>query len=320
MARPAELSLVLATYAAEDVGDWTPVIDLAIAADRAGIDRVVVSEHVVFGEQLEAYADPRIGGQRNGRQPTGPDGPWLDPLVTLSYVAAVTERVRLGTAVLLAALRRPVVLAKTAATLDALSRGRLDLGVGVGWQRQEYEAAGLIFERRGQLLDHTLAVCQELWRNRIASYSSPELTFERIHQAPKPLQPGGVPIWVSGTVNARSMDRLARFGAGWIPWGDDAADIVAGIGRMRGELERRGRRPDDVQVMSRLPTVRRTAGVDIAGVDIAGVDIAATFAGAAALHDHGVTDFRIGLPVPPRRDDAEEFLTGVVAAFRAAVG
>jgi probable F420-dependent oxidoreductase len=312
MQRPAQLSLALPSFTAADAGDWTPMLDLAVAADRAGVDRVVVSEHVAFGENLDAYADPSIGGQRNGRQPTGPDGAWLDPLVTLSYVAALTSQVRLGTAVLLAALRRPVVLAKTAATLDVLSGGRLDLGIGVGWQREEYDAAGLPFESRGQLLDHTIEVCQELWRNQSASYSSPELSFDRIHQAPKPVQPGGVPIWVSGTVNKRSMDRLARFGTGWIPWGEDASDVTAGIARMRRELAARGRNADDVQVMSRLPAAR-AAGVD-------DVDLAATFEPAAELHGHGVTDFRISMPMPAARDDAEAFLTRVVVAFRAAVG
>jgi probable F420-dependent oxidoreductase len=310
MPHPAQLSLNLPTFAVEDTGDWSDLVDLAVAADRAGVDRVVASEHVVFGERLDAYADPAIGGQRGGRQPTGPDGPWLDPLVVLTYVAALTERVRLGTAVVLAALRRPVILAKTAATLDVLSGGRVDLGVGVGWQREEYEAAGLPFAGRGRLLDHTLEVCQELWRHSAASYRSAELEFERIHQAPKPRQAGGVPIWVSGTVNARSMDRLARFGSGWIPWGDDATDIATGIARMRGELTARGRPPEDIQVMSRIPTV----------LDGAEVDLAATFAGVPALHAHGVTDFRIAMRIPAGRDRAGAFLTDVVSAFRAAAG
>jgi probable F420-dependent oxidoreductase len=310
MPRPAEISLALPTFADEDPHDWSPLVDLAIAADRAGVDRIAVPEHVAFGERLEAYADPRVGGQRDGRQPTGPDGPWLDPLVTLSYLAALTERVRLATAVLLAALRRPVVLAKTAATLDVLSAGRLELGVGVGWQREEYDAAGLQFADRGRSLDHTLEVCQELWCNPTASYRGPELTFERIHQAPKPRQAGGVPIWVSGTVNGRSLDRLARFGTGWIPWGDDAADIGAGIARMQDEMRARGRTPDDIQVMSRIST--RTEGTE--------VDLAATFAPVAELHKRGVTDFRIGMRVPSGRDAAEDFLHRAVSAFRIAAG
>ena len=84
----------------------------------------------------------------------------------------MTERIRLGTNILIAALRRPVVLAKEPATLDVLSGGRLDLGVGVGWQREEYEAAGLAFEGRGRLLDHTLEVCRALWTQRVADYDS----------------------------------------------------------------------------------------------------------------------------------------------------
>src|SRR5437899_9221268 len=152
---------------------------------------------------MDAYSRPEVGGQEGGRQPTGPDGHWLEPLTVLTALSSVTSRVRLATGILLAGLRRPVVLAKTAATIDVLSGGRLDLGVGVGWQREEYEAAGLDFEDRGRLLDHTLEVCQTLWREPRAAYDSPELQFEATHMMPKPLQPGGVPIWVSGRINPR---------------------------------------------------------------------------------------------------------------------
>src|SRR5689334_25200763 len=149
--------------------------------DRVGIDKLVVSDHVVFGEHLDAYANPATGGTAGGRQPTGPDGHWLEPLTTLSVIAGMTERVRLGTGILLAALRRPVVLAKSAATLDVLSGGRVDLGVGVGWQREEYEAAGLDFRTRGRELDLTLEVCQTLWREPRADVELPGLAFEAIH-------------------------------------------------------------------------------------------------------------------------------------------
>src|SRR5690349_20470985 len=159
--------------------------------DAAGVDRVVVSDHVVFGENLDAYADPTIGGQAGGRQPTRADGSWLEPLMVLTAIAATTTRIRLGTAILLAALRRPAVLAKQLATLDVLSEGRMDHAVGVGWQREENEAAGLLFKNRGRLLDHTLEVCQTLWTQQRASYEPRELTFDGIHQMPKPVQTGG---------------------------------------------------------------------------------------------------------------------------------
>src|SRR6266568_9060626 len=173
-----QLSIMLRTYAAEDPGTWQPVLDTARAADVAGIDRVLVSDHIVFGEHMDAYGRPESGGVEGGKQPTGPDGHWLEPLTTLSVLAGLTSRIRLGTNILIAALRRPVVMAKDAATLDVLSGGRLDLGVGVGWQREEYDAAGLSFDGRGRLLDHTLEVCQTVWRERDARYDADELHFE----------------------------------------------------------------------------------------------------------------------------------------------
>jgi alkanesulfonate monooxygenase SsuD/methylene tetrahydromethanopterin reductase-like flavin-dependent oxidoreductase (luciferase family) len=129
-ARSTQLSFALLNFAATDPGDWQFLLDRARAADAAGVDRLVVSDHVVYGEDLEAYGDPGKGGVSGGRQPTGPDGLWLEPLTLLSVVAGCTTRIRLGTNILLAALRRPVVLAKSASTLDVLSRGRLDIGVG----------------------------------------------------------------------------------------------------------------------------------------------------------------------------------------------
>src|SRR6476659_6339295 len=205
-----ELSVALINWTAGVPDDWTYLVDRARAAEEAGIDRAVVSDHVVFGEDLEAYGKPELGGMEGGRQPTGPDGCWLEPMTSLAVIAGATTRVRLCTGVLLAALRRPAVLAKSAATLDVLSGGRLDLGVGIGWQREEYEAAGLDYGGRGRLLDHTLEVCQELWGETRAAYRSDELSFEGIHMMPKPVSPGGVPIWVSGTLNPPVHARLAR--------------------------------------------------------------------------------------------------------------
>jgi probable F420-dependent oxidoreductase len=305
------LSITLRTFAADDPGGWDPVIDQARAADAAGIDQLVVSDHVVFGENLEAYARPELGGSEGGKQPTGPDGHWLEPLTTLTYVAAVTTQIRLGTNILLAALRRPVVLAKTAATLDVLSGGRLDLGVGVGWQREEYDAAGLDFGARGALLDETLAVCQTLWREPRATVDGATLHFDGIHQMPKPAQAGGVPIWVSGTVNAAVLRRLARFGSGWIPWGRSAGDLAAAIPEVRTGLEQRDRDPSDLRIVGYLPVVRDDDGKP---------DLARSMDAVPALVDIGVTDFRGALPIPEGLDAATDYLSTVVEAFRAAVG
>ncbi len=311
MSTITQLSTGLTSYAAEDPGDWEPLLEQARLADRAGVDRLVLSDHVVFGERLEEYGRPEIGGAAGGKQPTGPDGHWLEPLTTLSVLAGMTSQIRLGTNILVAPLRRPAVLAKTTATLDVLSGGRLDLGVGVGWQREEYDAAGLDFEQRGRLLDHTLEVCQTLWREQRAAYDSPELRFEATHMMPKPLQPGGVPIWVSGTINRRVVRRLARFGAGWIPWGPAAADPVTGIAQMREQLVEAGRDPAGLQVTGALPLVKASDG---------GLDLDRTMAAVPALADAGLTDLRGRFKLPDDPSAALDELHAIVTAFRAAAG
>ena len=311
MTASPRLSAALVSYAAEPPDNWNTMLETARLYDRAGIDRVVLSDHVVFGEQLDAYGRPEVGGQRGGRQPTGPDGHWLEPMTTLSVIAGMTERVRLGTGILLAALRRPVVLAKSATTLDVLSGGRVDLGVGVGWQREEYEAAGLDFDHRGRLLDHTLEVCTALWTQTVAHYESPELGFERIHMMPKPLQSGGVPIWVSGTVNARVVDRLCRFGLRWIPWGDDAAELERAVAEMRSRIAAAGVAPDGLQVVANLRVFKTDEGT---------IDAERTIAEAVRLVGAGATDLLSRLPVREPNAETEADVRKFVGAFRAATG
>jgi len=307
------LSVQLWNFARRDPGPggWQPLFDQARAADEAGVDRLVVSDHVILGENLEAYGDPKLGGTAGGRQPTGPDGQWLDPLVLLSMWAAITTRVRLMTGILIAGLRRPANLAKATASLDALSGGRLDLGVGVGWQREEYEANGIPFERRGARLDRTLEICQLLWREESASHESEDLRFEKVHCNPKPLQAGGVPLWISGTLNRNVLRRIARFGSGWVPWGEDARDPAAGLARVREALEEAGRDPAGFQVTANLPLVHR---------DDKSLDLEATLAPVPTMAAAGITDFRLGLPLPSEQARAHDLLSPVVEAFRKAAG
>lgn len=308
LATPVRLTIALPSHAAQARSSWRFLLDMAILFEDCGFDRIIVSDHVVFGEHLDAYARPELGGSAGGVQPTGPDGHWLEPLTVLTAAAAVTDRIRLGTNVLLAALRRPVVLAKTAATLDALSGGRLDLGVGVGWQREEYEAAGLDFDRRGRLLDHTLDVCTTFWTRTVASHSSPELAFERIHMMPKPMQEGGVPVWVSGTANRRVATRLSRYGRGWIPWGPDRDDLESGWARMRELLVEAGEEPErfGVQGLFHVPPAEEDT-----------VDLGAARAALSRFAAGPATDLVVrGLPVADDLDRARDELSAFVAMCR----
>jgi probable F420-dependent oxidoreductase len=304
-----QLSTTLVNFREEDPGSWRFLLDRAAAADRAGIDRLVVSDHVVYGENPDAYANPEIGGSKGGKQPTTVDGQWLEPLTLLSAVAGLTSRVRLGTNILLASLRRPVVLAKSLATLDVLSDGRVDLGIGVGWQKEEYDAAGLSFDGRGKLLDHTMSVLQTLWTQQRASFKDAYLEFDAIHQMPKPRQAGGVPVWVSGTANKLVARRIVQFGSGWIPWGDAAGDISTGIAQMRELVAAAGGTLDGKSIVGNLRPVKAASG---------GVDLAATMAAVPGMVAAGVTDCRLAINVTDDAGEAFDTYSATVEAFRAA--
>ena len=217
--------------------------------------------------------------------------------------------------IILAALRRPVVFAKQVATLDNLSNSRLDLGVGVGWQREEYEAAGLDFADRGKLLDHTLEVCQTLWTQQSASHQSVWLRFANIHQMPKPRQDGGVPIWISGRPNRNVIGRLRRFGTGWLPWGMSHDELIDAIPKIRGEVSPIGGRRTPVAV---------AATVDVTFTADGQLDYHRAFDRVADLRAAGVSDFRIPVAIgvdrshPMRVRVRTDELAECVARFRAA--
>ncbi len=297
-----QLSIALRNFA-DDPGDWSWFFDSVAAAEEAGFDRIVVSEHVLMGEHLDDYADASKGGWTGKQQPTGPDGHFLEPLITLSYLAAQTTRLRLGTGVLLAALRSPVVLAKTAATLDLLSGGRLDLGVGVGWQADEYDAVGVPFKSRGRKLDECLEVCQLLWREKVASYSGETVSFSRIHQMPKPIQPGGVPIWVRGTVNGAVARRIARFGSGWIPWGVAPLELPREIQRMKDRIADLGRDPDEIGVVGSLGQMPYDNPAELRE-------------SVERLAAGGATDVRVPVRVPAGRAAARDYLRNLMSQLR----
>src|SRR4051812_14803750 len=262
-----QLSLGIPNFGGWAGDDLRALLDVARAADDAGVDRLVVSDHVILGNNLDAY--------RWGRFPTAPDAPWLEPLTCLTAFAAVTSRVRLSTGILIAPLRRAPLLAKTVATLDVVSGGRVDLGVGVGWQKEEYDALGLSFSARGQLLADTIGGCRELWTRLPASYQSRSVTFDDVYCSPKPLQEP-LPVWFSGTLNDRNVRRIMSLGDGWIPiMGASLDDIRSGAGLLRAATGRA------VDAQAPLTPARR---------DDKGLDVHATMAQVPELAAAGVTN------------------------------
>jgi probable F420-dependent oxidoreductase len=245
MTRPT-LTVGLANYGSLfPPADWYRFVDLARAVEDAGIDRLVVVDHVVMGPHTENYVW--------GKFPVPPEAPWFEPLIMLAAIASATSRVRLATGILIAPLRPAALLAKQAATLDVLSRGRLDLGVGTGWQREEYDAEGVDFSKRGELLSDTLAACKALWRDTPAEIDTPSLSFRDVYCEPKPLQAGGVPLWIGGALHARNLDRMVQWGDAWIPiMGASIADIADGAQRITAAWRAAGRDPSALQVQAPL--------------------------------------------------------------------
>jgi probable F420-dependent oxidoreductase len=292
-----QLSLGVPNFGGWAGGDFRALVDLAESADDAGVDRLVVSDHVALGRNLDAY--------RWGRFPTAPDGPWLEPLTCLTAFAAVTDRIRLSTGILIAPLRPAALLAKTVASLDVLSGGRVDLGVGVGWQREEYDALGVDFATRGARLEETVAACRQLWSGLPASYKGEHVAFDEVFGAPLPVQER-LPVWFSGTLTDRTVRRVAQLGDGWIPiMGASVDDISAGAQRLR---EAAGQRVD---VQAPLSPVRR---------DDKTLDVEATLQQMPALADAGVTNVYLNAAsLAGSPADAAKALSGFVAAFRRTV-
>ncbi len=197
--------------------------ELALAADRAGFAYVAVCDHVAIPRRL-ASAMSTV---------------WYDPVATLAYLAGVTERVRLLSHVAVVGLRHPLVTAKQYATLDHLSGGRLILGVGAGHVREEFEALGADFDRRGAVLDECVdALRAALGPDEFPSHHGKLYDFEDLGQRPRPAQ-SRVPLWVGGSSPA-AVRRAAVRGDGWLPQGDPRDRLPAQIARLRRLREEAG--------------------------------------------------------------------------------
>ncbi|MFI2203856.1 LLM class F420-dependent oxidoreductase [Streptomyces sp. NPDC020192] len=213
---PVQSQSTLYTERWEAAAGPEDLVAVARAVDRAGFGYLAVCDHV---------AVPRRLAQAMGTV-------WYDPVATLAHLAAVTERVRLLSHVAVVGLRHPLLTAKQYATLDHLSGGRLILGVGAGHVREEFEALGADFERRGAVLDETIdALRAALGPEEFPEHHGKRYDFAGLGQRPRPAQPH-VPLWVGGSSPA-AVRRAALKGDGWLPQGDPRDRLPAQIARIR---------------------------------------------------------------------------------------
>jgi probable F420-dependent oxidoreductase len=220
-------------------GDRAGAIELAQTAEECGFESLWTVEHVVVpaGYRSEYPYSP------DGRMPGPENVPIPDPLIWLSFVAAVTERIKLGTAIIILPQRNPVVVAKEIATLDHLSAGRVLLGVGAGWLEEEFDAIGVPFDDRGRRLDEHIEALRALWTTDPASYHGELVNFEPVHSNPKPDQ-AAIPIIIGGHTKVAAR-RAGRLGDGFFPGKGDLAELIV---EMRRAAEEAGRDPDAIEI------------------------------------------------------------------------
>ena len=217
-------------------------ITMGTLAERHGFDSAWTVEHVVVpaGYESEYPYSP------TGRMPGPEESPIPDPLIWLTWVAAATTTLRLATGILILPQRNPVVLAKELATLDVLSRGRVTLGVGVGWLREEFDALGIPFEERAARTDESIEALRVLWREGESSYSGTYTSFEQAKSYPKPVQEP-IPIHVGGHTKAAAR-RAGRLGDGFFPGRSTVEDLAPLLEEMRTAARAAGRDPDAIEV------------------------------------------------------------------------
>ncbi|MGF1596759.1 MAG: LLM class F420-dependent oxidoreductase [Acidimicrobiales bacterium] len=242
--------------------DRRALIEWAEEADRLGLHSGWVSDHIAWPRHIESdypYTE-------DGHFPGGFDMPWLDPLGTLMFVAARTERIQLGTTVLILGYRPPVLTAKWYSSLDVLSEGRAILGVGVGWMREEFEVIGMPYDHRGARADEQLEIFDTLFTDAAPSYDGRFYQFPEVGFSPKPPR-GRIPIWVGGATEP-AFRRVARYGdafhAAFEPR-DVVAAEWAGVGTACDAI---GRDRDEVTLSVRLyldPESRMAAATSVQG-------------------------------------------------------
>jgi probable F420-dependent oxidoreductase len=248
---------------------------MAQAAERLGYDSVWVSDHVIAPEKPDSVY-PYGGG---GPFSAPGAGTYYEPLTTLAWIAGGTERVRLGISVLVIPLRNPVYAAKTIATLDALSGGRVILGIGVGWLSEEFEALGESrFAQRGPITDEWIEIYRKLWaQDAVTSHAGQHYSFSPLRSMPKPAQRPmklgeqwpGPPIWVGGNTRP-ALRRTARLGDGWQGLRTGVDETRACLEQLDEMLQEVGRSRESVAISARLNVAQQADAAASLDYDIAG--------------------------------------------------
>lgn len=210
------------------------LLRLSVAAEEAGFEGVLLADHIFFPERIES----KYPYSEDGKPMFDGSTPFPDPWTTMAAMSAVTERLRMATMVFILPLRSPLELAKTLGTLSLLSGGRVVLGAGSGWIREEFEILGAPWETRGARMTEMVEVMRKLWSGASVSHQGEHFRFPSVQMSPAP--PAPIPVYFGG-ISALAMKRAARIGDGWIGSGQtpkQAAELLDRLHAMRKEFGR----------------------------------------------------------------------------------
>jgi probable F420-dependent oxidoreductase len=233
------------------------VLGVARRLEELGYDSLWVSDHVVIPWEIRS----RYPYNATGDFPLSPATDFLEPLTTLTLAAAVTARVRLGTSVLVLPHRHPVLTAKMVATLDHLAPGRVILGAGVGWMREEIELFGVPYARRGAWTDEAIKVMRACWRDERVSFKGEFFRFDELGCRPRPAT-GTIPIWIGGHTG-RALARVATLGDGWHAAFPTPDALKGGIAELREACGNAGRDPSTLTISARLGLAAKRPSADL---------------------------------------------------------
>jgi len=239
---------------------------IAVGAERRGFHSLWVSEHTVFFENYDSYYPYGVNGKYSADAESGV----LEPFAALSFFAACTQRIRLGTGMCVVPQRNPVYTAKSAAAIDWLSNGRFDFGIGVGWLAEEFSALAVPFEHRGQRCRDYVGVMRSLWCDAVSEYHGQFYDLPPCWHNPKPVQKPHPPIHFGGESDA-ALRRVADLGDGWYAANLAPEEVPAHISRLQGFLELKNRSLSEVQITVN-PSRRQMQEGDLERYRAAGVD------------------------------------------------
>ena len=253
-------------FASSAAIDGTATLEICRRAEAVGFESLWGGEHVIIPDEIYS----KYPYTEDGKIPAEPDTPIPDPLIWLAFAAAAAPTLRLGTCILIVPQRNPLVLAKELATLDQLSGGRVELGLGVGWLKEEFDALGVPWERRGARNDEYIEAMRALWQGPHAEFHGDFVDFPPVTCSPRPVN-GSIPIVVGGDTE-RAIARAGKIADGYFPGEGNIDRLKELITRVKQSAESNDRDPNSVKISAIFGTQMMSPEAGVEEMRNAGVD------------------------------------------------